>query len=142
MADTAAPRAARAIHPLHGALLAGAVPLFLGAFLSDLTYGGSAEIQWSNFAQWLLVGAMIFTGFGLLWASIALLRRRAWKAWPMLCFLLLLAAFILGLIDCFVHARDAWGIMPAAPILSGIVSAIVVLAAVVGLSSLRAGERT
>lgn len=140
MADTAAPRAARAIHPLHGALLAGAMPLFLGAFLSDLAYGGSAEIQWSNFAQWLLVGAMVFTGLGLLWAFIAALRRRAWRAWPMLCFLLLLAAFVLGLIDCFVHARDAWGIMPTAPILSGIVTLLAILALALGLWSQRAGE--
>ncbi|MEA3065043.1 MAG: hypothetical protein QOJ27_1489 [Sphingomonadales bacterium] len=142
MAVTAGARRARPIHPLFAFLLAGAVPLFLGALLSDLAYGSTAEIQWSNFAAWLIVGAMALTGLALLWSLVALLRARPRTGWPLLCFLLLLAAFGLGLIDSFVHARDAWAVMPAAPILSGIVSAIVVLAAVVGLSSLRAGERT
>jgi uncharacterized membrane protein len=130
----------RAIHPLHAALLAGAVPLFLGGLLSDLAYGNSAEMQWSNFAAWLIAGAMVFTGFALLWAFIAAIRVRFRAGWPLWCFLLLLAAFVLGLVDSFVHARDAWGIMPAAPILSAIVTLVILLAAMIGLASLRAGE--
>lgn len=139
MAVTAGGNLARPIHPLFAFLLAGAVPLFLGALLSDLAYGSTAEIQWSNFAAWLIVGAMAFTGLALLWALVALLRARPRRGWPLLCFLLLLAAFVLGFIDSLVHARDAWAVMPAAPILSGIVTAIVILAALVGFSSLRSG---
>jgi uncharacterized membrane protein len=129
------------IHPLHAALLAGAVPLFLGGLLSDLAYGDTAEVQWSNFAAWLIAGAMVFTGFALLWAFISTLRGRFRPGWPLFCFLLLLAAFVLGLVDSFVHARDAWGVMPAAPILSAVATLVILLAAVVGLASLRAGER-
>jgi hypothetical protein len=55
----------------------------------------------------------------------------------LLCFVLLLVAFVLGLIDSFHHARDAWAIMPAAPILSLIVTLVAALACAVGLSSLR-----
>jgi uncharacterized membrane protein len=136
--------AARAgpIHPLHAFLLAGGVPLFLGALLSDLAYGSTAEIQWSNFAAWLIVGAMVFTGLALLWAFVALLRARPRRGWPLLCFALLLAAFALGLINSFVHARDAFAIMPAAPILSAIVAAIAALAALAGFASLRSGATT
>jgi uncharacterized membrane protein len=128
------------IHPLYAFLIAGAVPLFLGGLLSDLAYGSTAEIQWSNFAAWLIAGAMVFTGFALLWAFIALLRRRSPRGWPLASFVLLLAAFVLGFIDSFVHARDAWGVMPAAPILSAIVAALAALAAGVGLFSLRLRE--
>jgi uncharacterized membrane protein len=128
----------RPIHPLFAFLLAGAVPLFLGALLSDLAYGSTAEIQWSNFAAWLILGAMVFTGLALLWSFIALLRARPRRGWPLLCFVLLLAAFGLGIVNSFVHARDAFAVMPAAPILSGIVTAIAGLAALVGFSSLRA----
>ena len=142
MVVTPGARQAKPIHPLYAFLLAGAVPLFLGALLSDLAYGSTAEIQWSNFAAWLIVGAMAFTGFALLWSVVALLRARPRRGWPLLCFLLLLAAFVLGLIDTLIHTRDAWGVMPAAPILSGIVSAIALLAAFVGYSSLRAREST
>jgi len=139
VAASAAGRPPRPIHPLHAALLAAAPPLFLGALLSDLAYGASAEVQWSNFAAWLLVGAMVPTGFVLLWTLVALICAR--RGWPLSCFLLLLAAFVLGLVDSFVHARDAWGIMPAAPILSALVSLVALAAAWAGFASLGRGER-
>jgi uncharacterized membrane protein len=127
---------ARPIHPVFAFLLAAPVPLFLGAWLADWTYANSMEIQWSNFAAWLIVGAMVFTGLALLAALVGLVRAR--RGWRLLCFVLLLAAFILGLFDSFVHARDAWGIMPAAPILSAAATAVAALATLTGFSSLRA----
>jgi uncharacterized membrane protein len=125
---------------LHAVLLAGALPLFLGGLLSDWAYASTAEVQWSNFAAWLIAGAMVFTGVSLLWAFIALLRARPRPGWLLICFVLLLAAFILGFVNSFVHARDAWGIMPGALILSAIVTVIVITAVWVGFSSLRSGE--
>jgi len=135
-------RLAGPVHPLHAFLLAAPVPLFLGGFLSDLAYGSTPEPQWSNFAAWLIAGAMVFTGFALLWASIALPRSRAGggRARAGVVFLLLLALFALGLVDSFVHARDAYAIMPAAPILSAIVTALAGAAAWLGFAGLRAGE--
>jgi uncharacterized membrane protein len=140
VAATAGARRAGPTHPLYGFLIAAACPLFLGALLSDLAYGATAEIQWSNFAAWLIAGAMVFTGFALLWAFVALLRLRTPRGWPLLSFLLLLAAFALGFIDSLVHARDAWGVMPGAPIFSAIVTAFALLAAGVGFWNLRGGE--
>jgi uncharacterized membrane protein len=134
VAVNAGSSAARAIHPLHAMLLAGTGPLFLGGLLSDLAYGSTAEVQWSNFAAWLIAGAMVFTGFALLWTMIVLLRRRSWRGGPALSFVLLAAAFVLGLIDSFVHARDAWAIMPAAPVLSAIVTLAAIIATWLGLS--------
>src|SRR4051812_21981676 len=61
-------RRLRSLHPLHAFLLAASVPLFLGALLSDLTYFSSHEVQWKNFASWLIIGGLIFGGFALLWA--------------------------------------------------------------------------
>jgi uncharacterized membrane protein len=139
VAVTADARPARAIHPLFAFLLACPVPLFIGALLADLAYGSTAEIQWSNFAAWLIVGAMVFTALALLWSLVALVRARPRRGSALVCFVLLLAAFVLGLVDSFVHTHDAWAVMPAGPILSGIVSAIVVLAAFVGFWSLRSG---
>lgn len=136
MAVTADARGARPIHPLFAFLLSGAVPLFLVALICDITYGNSAEPQWANFASWLLVGAMVFTGLGLLWAFIALLIVRRW-GWVALCFLLLLVTFVLGLLDNFEHAKDAWAIMPAAPWYSAFTTLAAALAAAVGLSTLR-----
>jgi uncharacterized membrane protein len=140
VALTADRRPARPIHPLFAFLLSATVPLFLGALLSDWTYANSAEVQWANFAAWLLAGAMVFTGFAGLASLISLISARSWRGWRLLVFLLLLAAFILGMIDCFVHARDAYGIIPGGPIFSAIVTLIVIIATIAGLSSLRARD--
>ena len=94
------------IHPLHAFLLAASVPLFLGALLSDITYANSYEIQWTNFASWLLVGALVFSGFALLWSLIDLFRAdRSWRGAPLIAFVILLAAWVLGFIDALVHAK-------------------------------------
>ena len=54
------------IHPLHAVLLAGTIPLFLGAALSDYLYSTSYHIQWSTFSSWLIAGGLVFTGFAIL----------------------------------------------------------------------------
>jgi uncharacterized membrane protein len=129
------------IHPLHAFLLAASVPLFLGALLSDWAYSSSYEIQWTNFASWLLVGALVFAGFALLWGLIELLRGdRRWCGRPLITFLVLLAAWILGFVDALVHAKDAWAKMPEALLLSIIVTALAIAAAWLGFSTLRAGD--
>lgn len=129
------------LHPLHAMFLAATLPLFLGGLLSDLAYANSYEIQWSNFAAWLVAGGMVFAGVALIWSLIDLLRSRARRGAPLVYFLLLLAIFVLGLINSFQHARDAWGIMPGGLVLSAIVTALTVLATWIGFSSLRQGVR-
>lgn len=130
-------RARSPLHPLHAFLLAGTVPLFLGALLSDLAYSGSYEVQWKNFASWLIVGGLVFGGFALLCALIELLRADRRGQRPILYFLLLLSAWVLGFINALVHAKDAWASMPAALILSVIVAVLTVAAAVLGFATLR-----
>lgn len=127
------------IHPFHAFLLAAAVPLFLGAMLSDITYARSYQIQWSNFASWLLAGALVFAGFALLWAVVELFRTGRRSGRPLVEALLLLATWVLGLIDALVHARDAWAIMPTALVLSVTVTALACAATWAGLSRLRIG---
>ena len=127
----------RAIHPLHVVLLAGFPPLYLGAVLSDLAYMRSYQVQWSNFAAWLLAGAMVLTGLTLAWALVDLVRAPLRRGRPLLYAVLVLAVFIVGLIDCFVHAKDAWAVMPEGIVLSVIVALLAIAATVIGLSSLR-----
>jgi uncharacterized membrane protein len=134
-------RAGRApLHPLHAVLLAGSLPLFLGVLLSDLAYSCTYEIQWKNFASWLLVGALVFCGLALLWALVEVLRADRRGRRPFVYFVLLLATFVLGFINALVHAKDAWASMPAALILSIIVSLLVLGATALGFSTLGRGE--
>ena len=126
--------------PLHALLLAGSVPLFLGALLSDVAYGQTYQIQWANFASWLIAGALVFSGFALLFALVNLLRARRKSGRPATYFLLLLAAWVLGLINAFQHAKDAYAMMPAGLVLSVIVTLLALVAAWIGLSDLRSGD--
>lgn len=131
-----------AIHPLHAILLAGALPLFLGAFLSDLAYSSTYQVQWTNFASWFIVGGLVFAGFALLWALIDLFRASSRGGRQIVYFLLLLVGWVLGLINAFVHAMDVWAKMPMALILSAIVTLLIIAAIGLGFSNLRVGART
>ena len=131
----------RAIHPVHAVLLASMVPLFLGALLSDWAYSSSYQVQWANFASWLIAGALVFGGFALLWALIELLRGdRPGRGRPLLYFIVLAGTWILGFVNALVHAKDAWAMMPAALILSIFVALLALAAVWLGFSAARAGE--
>lgn len=125
--------------PLHAIFLAGTVPLFLGGLLSDIAYYQSYQIQWSNFAAWLIAGALVFCGLALLCALINLVRAEHKGGRPVVYFLLLLVTWVLGLVNAFEHAKDAWAVMPSGLILSVIVTALALIAAWVGLANLRSG---
>lgn len=128
----------RPLQPLHAVLLAGTVPLFLGVLLNDIAYAQTYEIQWKNFASWLIVGGLVFGGFALLWALVELIRGERGGR-PILYFLLLLATWILGFINALIHAKDAWASMPAALILSAVVAVLAIAATALGFSTLRTG---
>ena len=113
-----------AMHPIHAILLAGSVPLFAGALLADIAYWKTQEIQWSNFASWLLAGGLVFCGIALVAALVALVRADRRGGRQLLYFLLVLATWVLGFIDALVHAKDAWAVMPAGLVLSLIVAAL------------------
>ena len=125
--------------PLHGALLAGTVPLFLGALLSDIAYGQTYQIQWANFASWLIAGALVFCGFALLFALVNLVRAERKAGRPVAYFLLLLGTWVLGLVNAFQHAKDAYAMMPAGLVLSAIVTVLAIVATWIGLTNLRSG---
>lgn len=119
-------------------LLAGTVPLFLGAALADIAYMLTFQIQWNNFASWLLVGGLVFGGIALLFAIVELFtadRLRAMAPYVAV----LLAAWVVGFFDALVHARDAWASMPAGLILSLIAAVLVCAATWLGFRTPRIG---
>lgn len=125
--------------PLHATLLAGTVPLFLSALISDIAYGQTYQIQWANFASWLIAGALVFCGFALLFALVNLLRAEHKVGRPAVYCLLLLATWVLGLVNAFQHAKDAYAMMPTGLVLSVVVTVLSVVATWVGLTNLRSG---
>ena len=120
-------------------LLCSQVPLFLGALLSDVAYYRSYQIQWSNFASWLIAGALVFAGLALLFALVGLIRERG-NRHANTYFLLLLATWLVGLVNALEHAKDAWAAMPWGLLLSLIVALLACVAAWVGLAQPRLGD--
>ena len=120
-----------ALHPLHAMLLAFPLALFSAAWLADLAYSSSYQIQWVNFAAWLNAGGLLVGALVLLWALVGLIRRRRGAG---LYAALLLLMWGLGLVNAFVHGRDAYGAMPAGLYLSAVVALLAVAAAFVGYS--------
>ena len=112
-------RPTASLHPVQAVLVVSTLPLFLGALLSDWAYSASYQIQWKNFASWLLVGGLVFTGLALPWSVIDGFRSNLSRgAHRWLLPLLLLGTFLLGFADALVHAKDAWASMPAGLLLS------------------------
>lgn len=109
------------------------MPLFLGALLSDIAYTQTFQIQWANFASWLIAGALVFCGLALLCALVNLLRAERKAGAPALYVLLLLVTWILGLVNAFQHAKDAYAAMPAGLVLSAIVLLLTLTATWIGL---------
>ena len=121
---------------MHANLTFSALPLFAGALLSDWAYAQTEQVQWLNFAAWLIAGGLVMAGLALLWGAAATLRQPASahrRAWVPLA--LLLAALVLGFINALVHARDAWATMPAGLVLSCIVFVLVASACAMGLAA-------
>lgn len=121
------------LHPLHTILLVGTIPLFLGAMLSDYAYSSTYHIQWSIFSSWLIVGGLVFAGLALLCAMISLVRADRRHGLFLAYFFLLLIAWVTGIFNALIHARDAWGMMPTGFILSIVVTILACTAAWIGV---------
>jgi uncharacterized membrane protein len=123
-------------HPIHTLLAAFPLAFFTAAFLTDLTYVNTAEMQWANFSVWLITGGLIMGGFAALAGIVDFARnRRAVRRAPRRWFHSVLNVAVLGLalVNAFVHSRDAWtSVMPTGIILSGIVAVLVIVSSWTG----------
>lgn len=90
-----------------------AVPLtcFGLALATDVLYVQTSNLLWLHFSEWLLLVAVAFAGVALLMLLVDLLVRRVRPSW--LAVLFGVVAFVLGLINNFVHTADGWtAVMP------------------------------
>ena len=119
------------LHPVHAIILAFPIALFAGALVSDITYLNTAEIQWSNFAAWLITFGMIFGSVALLWAIITFVRRRQtpYRGRALTYLVLLAVMWVAGLVNAFQHSGDAWSSVGPFGLVLSIISAACALAA-------------
>ena len=139
MTTVIAPRYSEVIHPLHAVLLAGTIPLWLGAALSDAAYAATFEIQWNNFASWLIVGGLFFSGLALIFTIVDLFRPHRRTNGFGLYALLLLITWIVGFFNALMHARDAWASMPTGLYMSVAVAVLACFTAIIGFRARRPG---
>lgn len=127
------------IHPVHAVFLAGVIPLFAGALLSDIAYFRTYEIQWQNFASWLIAGGLVMAGVALVFAFAGLAPARRTPA-RVLYLVVLAVTWIIGFFNALHHARDAWASMPAGLVMSVIITLLAIAAAWIAFCPPRLGE--
>lgn len=98
------------VNPLHAILLAFPVALYPAALLADIAYLNTAQIQWTNFAAWLIAGADVAAGLLLAWAILTLFfgRARHARGRAVLYIAVIGVMFFAGVLNAFQHARDGW----------------------------------
>ena len=112
-------------HPLMVMLLTIPVVCFVGALLTDISYLNSGgNLLWVNFSSWMLAVGLVFGGI----AGLALLisALRAARSW--IPFVLLVAAWIIEVLNSFVHARDGWTAVSPTGLILSIIGSILMLA--------------
>lgn len=122
-------------HPLHAMLVPFPIVCFSGAFVTDIAYWQTANLQWQYFSIWLITAGLIFGGLAAVMGLIDYFSdrrvRRLRAATPHM--VLNIAAMLLELLNAFVHSRDGWtAVVPQGSILSGIVTLILMVSAWLG----------
>lgn len=119
------------LRPLHGIILAFPISLFSASLATDIAYLRTAEIQWTNFSAWLIVGALVFGGLSLAWGLVSWFLGRGQPGEKMrLSYLGAVALmWILGLINAFKHSQDAWSSVGAFGLALSILCTVLALAA-------------
>jgi uncharacterized membrane protein len=126
------------IHPLQAIFLAGTLPLFFGVLFGDIAYARSFEVQWKNFASWLLVGGLAMSFVALAWGIADFVRRTDDRGARRVAYVaVLLGIWILGFSNVLVHAGDVWASMPEGLVLSAVVALLAVVAAWLGFHGYR-----
>lgn len=118
--------------PLYALLVPFAsVPFFL-VLVSDIVYWRTANLFWQHASEWLLLAAAVMGGVALAIGLLEVLFRRSVRpllpGWPAaLCFV---AAYVVGIANNFVHARDGWtGVVFLGLTLSAVTAVLLLLGA-------------
>jgi uncharacterized membrane protein len=116
----------------HPGLVAAGSTLLIATFVSDFLYWRTLLFQWNNLSEWLLVAGLILAALAALaFITDLVLGRVGRVAW--LRFAALAIAGVLGILNAFVHSRDAYtAVVPEGIVLSAIVAAILIVVGVTG----------
>jgi uncharacterized membrane protein len=121
--------------PLHKMPVSFSAAYFAGALVTDLVYLQMPDVLWERFSIWLIAAGLIMAGFAAIAYAIDLAggRQIDRPAWPRVTGYAL--AVLLSAINAFVHSRDGYtAVVPTGLMLSGLVVAVLLLTAWVGMA--------
>ena len=121
--------------PIWAMFQAFPLALFTAALVMDIAYVNTAEMQWANFAVWLIAGGLFMGGFALTAAAIA--AAVSWRAitWRrgLVFGLGSLAMWAVAFANALVHSRDAWtSVMPLGLALSALTVLLALITSWIG----------
>jgi uncharacterized membrane protein len=126
-----APRLGLASQPVYATLVQFPAVCFVGALITDLVYWKSTMFIWETFSIWLLTAGCIMAGFAAIAGAITWFSHRHVRVLRHagLHVLASLAAFVLSIVNAFVHSRDGYtAVVPGGLTLSMIVVALMLVA--------------
>jgi uncharacterized membrane protein len=97
--------------PIHAMLVPFPIVCFIGALLTDIAYANTANLQWTNFSQWLLAFGTLFAGIAAVFGAIDFFFGSRGGGRPLIGWIHMIAnlvLFVVALFNNFVHARDGW----------------------------------
>jgi uncharacterized membrane protein len=122
-------------HPIHPMLVPFPIAFFIGAWVTDIIYAQTENLQWQYFSIWLLTGGLIMGGLAALFGIIDYfgdrrVRRSKTATWHGL---INMIVFVLELINAFVHSRDGWtAVVPDGIIISTVAVLLLAVSAWLG----------
>lgn len=130
-----APRLGLASQPAYATLVQFPAVCFIGAFVTDLAYWKTLNFIWETFSIWLLTAGCIFGGLALIAGLITWIAHRHVRVvrYAGAYVFATLAAFILSIINAFIHSRDGYvAVVPSGLTLSTIVVILMLVATWLG----------
>ena len=130
IARSARPPLAIAGHAIYSALLPIPIVCFLAALITDIVYASAPDMMWLDFSSWLLLAGLIGGGLAGVVLVIEMVRAGRGRTGALTVhFLLLLGAWVVGIFNSFIHARDGWtAVVPTGIALSIVGAALSLLA--------------
>ena len=120
-------------YPLHVILSAYPIACFTGAFVTDIVYAKSYNMQWANFSVWLITVGLIMGVLAGVAGIIDYLANRPTRRSGRMHSIGNAIVLLLSLWNVFVHSRDGYtSVVPTGIILSGIVALLVLVTSWLG----------
>ncbi len=104
------------------------IACFTSALITDIAYAQTANMLWADFSDWLLALAMAGGVLAAIAGLVDLIANRRRRVLPVVVGSLVVLA--LGLLNNFVHSRDAWtSVVPMGLALSALTVLVVLVTA-------------